>query len=60
MEYVIALDVTHLCIQQLEEEEIDKIDIMFVELEGKSGGVVNYIWLEEGFKTIFDFHKTHI
>jgi hypothetical protein len=43
MEYVIALDVTHLCIQQLEEEEIDKIDIMFVELEGKSGGVVNYI-----------------
>jgi hypothetical protein len=33
---------------------------MFVELEGKSGGVVNYIWLEEGFKTIFDFHKTHI
>jgi hypothetical protein len=43
MEYVIALDATHFCIQQLKEFFFDKIEIILVELEGKSGGVVNYI-----------------
>jgi len=43
MEYVITLNAIHLCIQQLGEEIFDKIDIILLKFEGKSGGVVNYI-----------------